>query len=113
MNTLDNYIAEYLEYCEYRKRLDPKSIKAYRIDLKQYLNFCYHSNDLYEPVTVVSPTLRAVMTLFSTEQIEAFSIVHSITGCVLSTVPFLDTDTLIVSVSPLSKLIVPCVIFTV
>ena len=40
MNTLDNYIAEYLEYCEYRKRLDAKSIKAYRIDLKQFYNFC-------------------------------------------------------------------------
>lgn len=52
MNTLDNYIAEYLEYCEYRKRLDPKSIKAYRIDLKQYLNFCYHSNDFLSRDTV-------------------------------------------------------------
>lgn len=36
MNTLDNYITEYLEYCKYRKRLDSKSIKAYKIDLKQY-----------------------------------------------------------------------------
>lgn len=52
MNTLDNYIAEYLEYCEYRKRLDPKSIKAYRIDIKQYLNFCYHSNDFLSRDTV-------------------------------------------------------------
>ena len=42
MNTLDNYIAEYLEYCEYRKRLDAKSIKAYRIDLKQYRGSLYH-----------------------------------------------------------------------
>lgn len=39
MNTLDNYITEYLEYCEYRKRLDSKSIKAYKIDLKQYNTF--------------------------------------------------------------------------
>lgn len=39
MNTLDNYIREYLEYCEYRKRLDSKSIKAYKIDLKQYNTF--------------------------------------------------------------------------
>ena len=39
MNTLDNYITEYLEYCEYRKRLDSKSLKAYRIDLKQYNTF--------------------------------------------------------------------------
>lgn len=40
MNTLNTYIAEYLEYCECRKHLDPKSLKAYRIDLRQYANFC-------------------------------------------------------------------------
>ena len=52
MNTLENYIAEYLEYCEYRKRLDTKSIKAYRIDLKQYYSFCYNSNDFLSRDTV-------------------------------------------------------------
>ena len=40
MTTLNNYIMEYIEYCEYRKRLDTKTLKAYRIDLKQYQNFC-------------------------------------------------------------------------
>ncbi len=40
MNTLNNYIAEYIEYCEYRKRLDFKTLKAYKIDLKQYEKFC-------------------------------------------------------------------------
>lgn len=40
MNTLNNYIAEYIEYCEYRKRLDSKTLKAYKIDLKQYEDFC-------------------------------------------------------------------------
>ena len=29
----------YLEYCEYRKELDKKTIKAYRIDLRQYFAF--------------------------------------------------------------------------
>lgn len=28
----------YLEYCQYRKELDEKTLKAYRIDLKQYFN---------------------------------------------------------------------------
>lgn len=37
MNTLNDYIAGYLEYCQYRKRLDPKTLKAYQIDLKQYV----------------------------------------------------------------------------
>lgn len=40
MNTLNDHIAEYLEYCEYRKRLNGKTLKAYRIDLKQYEFFC-------------------------------------------------------------------------
>ena len=38
MNSVNEYVAEYLEYCEYRKRLDRKTLKAYRIDLRQYLN---------------------------------------------------------------------------
>lgn len=29
-------VEDYLEYCRYRKELDEKTIKAYRIDLKQY-----------------------------------------------------------------------------
>lgn len=39
MNTLEDYILEYVEYCKYRKRLDAKTLKAYRIDLKQYHDF--------------------------------------------------------------------------
>ncbi len=26
MNTLNDYISEYIEYCEYRKRLDSKTL---------------------------------------------------------------------------------------
>ena len=40
MNTLNNYITQYLEHCQYRKRLDPKTLKAYQIDLKQYISSC-------------------------------------------------------------------------
>ena len=29
----------YLNYCEYRKELDQKTLKAYRIDLRQYFDF--------------------------------------------------------------------------
>lgn len=39
MNTLEDYILEYIEYCKYRKRLDAKTLKAYRIDLNQYHDF--------------------------------------------------------------------------
>lgn len=45
MSTLDNYITDYLEYCEFRKRLDTKSLKAYKIDLKQYNTFACDSHD--------------------------------------------------------------------
>lgn len=41
MKTLDKHIAEYLEYCELRKRLDNKTLKAYKIDLTQYTEFSY------------------------------------------------------------------------
>lgn len=36
MNTLQMQIRNYLEYCEYQKRLDKKTLKAYRIDLAQF-----------------------------------------------------------------------------
>ncbi len=47
MNTLNNYIAEYIKYCEYRKRLDSKTLKAYKIDLKQYEDFCTGLSDCF------------------------------------------------------------------
>lgn len=36
---LEDKMAAYLEYCEYRKELDKKSLKAYRIDLRQYFEY--------------------------------------------------------------------------
>lgn len=39
MNNLNDYIMKYIEYCQYRKRLDVKTLKAYHIDLKQYSLF--------------------------------------------------------------------------
>lgn len=47
MNTLNSYIAEYIEYCEYRKRLDFKTLKAYKIDLKQFEDFCTDFSDYF------------------------------------------------------------------
>lgn len=52
MNTLSNYIAEYIEYCEYRKRLDVKTLKAYKIDLRQYENFCHCLSDCFDKTAV-------------------------------------------------------------
>lgn len=36
MNTVQTHIENYLEYCQYQKRLDSKTLKAYRIDLTQF-----------------------------------------------------------------------------
>ena len=36
---LEDKLAAYLEYCEYRKELDGKTLKAYRIDLRQYFEY--------------------------------------------------------------------------
>lgn len=52
MNPFNYYVAEYLEYCERRKRLDSKTIKAYRIDLKQYDNYQKAYPDFYSKDTV-------------------------------------------------------------
>ena len=47
MNTLNDYVAEYIEYCEYRKRLDQKTLKAYRIDLRQYVDYLHNISEFY------------------------------------------------------------------
>lgn len=36
---LEDFVIPYLDYCKYRKELNDKTIKAYRIDLKQYFNY--------------------------------------------------------------------------
>lgn len=43
---LEDKLAAYLEYCEYRKELDGKTLKAYRIDLRQYFEYvCVDETD--------------------------------------------------------------------
>lgn len=36
MSNLQTTIKDYLEFCQYQKRLDQKTLKAYRIDLRQF-----------------------------------------------------------------------------
>ena len=52
MKSLNKNIAEYIEYCAYRKRLDSKTLKAYRIDLNQYTTFCARGKDCFGKRTV-------------------------------------------------------------
>lgn len=39
MNQLDEQIKDYLTYCQDQKRLDAKTLKAYRIDLRQFTEY--------------------------------------------------------------------------
>ena len=69
MNALQMQQEKYLEYCQLQKRLDPKTIKAYRIDLTQFIdqvsvnniseitpnileNFIGELHQMYKPKTV-------------------------------------------------------------
>ncbi|MDE7353371.1 MAG: tyrosine-type recombinase/integrase [Acetatifactor sp.] len=45
MNTIDSRITEYIEYCQFRKRLDKKTLKSYGIDLHQYELYCSKGPD--------------------------------------------------------------------
>ncbi|MCM1123128.1 MAG: tyrosine-type recombinase/integrase [Eubacterium sp.] len=46
-NILENQIENYLEYCHSQKRLDDKTLKAYRIDLKQFARQVSQPDDLH------------------------------------------------------------------
>ena len=39
MNDLQTHLTNYLEYCQKQKRLDEKTLRAYRIDLTQFFNY--------------------------------------------------------------------------
>lgn len=52
MNNLQSNINNYLNYCTSQKRLDAKTLKAYRIDLKQFTNYI----SITEP-SEITPTL--------------------------------------------------------
>lgn len=42
--TICERVESYLEYCKFRKELDGKTLKAYKIDLKQYFAFVSNGN---------------------------------------------------------------------
>ena len=52
MNNLQTHIDEYLNYCETQKRLDAKKLKAYKIDLKQFI-----SEIVTENIVDITPTM--------------------------------------------------------
>lgn len=55
MNSMPSYISDYLEYCRTQKCLDEKTLKAYRIDLRQFTE----QADESEITAITSGTLEA------------------------------------------------------
>lgn len=43
MDELENLFKEYVDDCEYRKRLNLKTIRAYKTDLKQFFDYVERS----------------------------------------------------------------------
>ena len=52
MNNLQTHINNYLEHCRHQKRLDSKTLKAYRIDLQQF-----YENFSHKEITDITPPL--------------------------------------------------------
>lgn len=51
MNNTEILKKNYFEYCQYQKRLDSKTLKAYRIDLKQF------TNQIKYPISEITPDI--------------------------------------------------------
>ena len=49
---LQEKVKEYLEYCQFRKELDMKTLKAYRIDLRQFFEYVGDEMPLKERIEV-------------------------------------------------------------
>ena len=47
---LQDKVQSYLEYCEFRKELDRNTLKAYRIDLRQYFEYVNEQNPSKEKI---------------------------------------------------------------
>ena len=57
MCDLQQWISQYLLDCQYQKGLDPKTIKAYRIDLAQFLELAVHTKRDYGIYLQVTPAI--------------------------------------------------------
>lgn len=89
MNNLQTHINNYLEHCRHQKRLDSKTLKAYRIDLQQFYaifscrdvsditpdlleNYIGSLHQKYKPKTV-KRKIASVKALFTTWNIKKSS----------------------------------------
>jgi len=54
MNNLTELLADYADYCKYRKNLNAKTLKAYCIDLRQFQEFVHAYEDPFSKITLNS-----------------------------------------------------------
>lgn len=56
MDEIERLLREYIEDCEYRKRLNSKTIKAYKTDLKQFFDYvetvCFDQKRIIDYITL-------------------------------------------------------------
>lgn len=51
---IDTHISDYLTHCKYEKNLNPKTLKAYKIDLQQFADFTQKASYAYSRETLQS-----------------------------------------------------------
>ena len=54
MQLKEELVIRYLRFCEEQKRLDPKTVKAYRIDLRQFREFAAGCDGSFDRETIKS-----------------------------------------------------------
>ena len=67
MQTLSSLIADYLEVGEYEKQLSPDTIKAYRIDLRQFLEF---AGDVWPGKSVLNQYIKHINQTFAPRSVK-------------------------------------------
>ena len=67
MNSISTLITEYLDSCRTQKCLDEKTLKAYRIDLRQFSDFISDSTQIEVITDIASEILESYISRLHAE----------------------------------------------
>ena len=70
MNNLQMITTDYLDFCQYQKRLDPKTLKAYRIDLRQFLTSISINNPLDITAAILEEYIKNLHALYKPKTVK-------------------------------------------
>ena len=70
MNTLQNTIEDYLNHCQFQKRLDTKTLKAYSIDLKQFSQFAKENLETATSINTLENYISRLHTQFKPKTVK-------------------------------------------